>query len=75
MGRQWAGAGDFFKKLHILWIPWQFLDNRGGLFRHEGRGFFAHHFLIVFVERGVFKDFADCLAKDLDYKVVYRAAK
>jgi hypothetical protein len=27
---------------------------------------FAHHLLIIFVELGVFQDFGDCFAKDLD---------
>src|SRR5215510_11793094 len=63
---QRAGAGDFFEKFHILSVAWKFFHDCVELFGHQGRGFFAHHLLIVFVELGVFKDFADCLAKDLD---------
>src|SRR4030095_3677386 len=66
MGRQRAGASDFFKKFHILSVAWQLFHDLVELFGHKRRRFFAYHLRIGFVELGVFKDLADCLTKDLN---------
>src|SRR5262245_18651360 len=63
---QRASAGDFFKKLHILSIPWKFFHDCIVVFWHDGRRFFANHLLIVLVDRWVVKNFVVPLAQDLD---------